>query len=199
VLTTQDTSDAIQPELLHGESILWSGKPDTKIVFHKEDLYLIPFSLLWGGFAMFWEAAVAGSFAKSAWLFGMVWGIPFVLVGQYLIWGRFFYAAWKKRRTYYAVTNRRVIVVQNGWRRRMAASYLDSLPMLIKEESSRGRGTLRFAPREPMWSGRRGWGIWDGITVEEVPTFRDIEDVDRIYRLVSDAREKARSTRVTAF
>ena len=49
----------------------------------------------------------------------MLWGIPFVVAGQYLIWGRFFYDAWLKRRTYYALT---VIVVQNGWSRRMASS-----------------------------------------------------------------------------
>src|SRR5947209_19598456 len=119
----------------------------------------------------------------------MVWGIPFVLIGPYLIWGRFLYAAWEKKRTYYAVTNRRIIVVQNGWRRQMASSYLDCLPTLIKEHSSAGRGTLRFAPQDSMRLGRRGWGVWDGMTVESLPTFIDIEDVDTVYRLVSDLRE----------
>lgn len=195
---SQYASAAIQPELVTGESILWTGQPDTSIVFHKDDLYLIPFSLLWGGFAIFWEGAVA-FWGKNTWTFGAIWGIPFVLVGQYLIWGRFLYAGWKKKRTFYAVTNRRVIVVQNGWRRRMASSYLDSLPTLIKEHSSRGRGTLRFAPQESMWSGRRGWGAWDGMSLDDVPTFRDIRDVDAVYRLVSDLREKTRATKATSF
>jgi hypothetical protein len=38
--------------------------------------------------------------------------------------GGFLYAAWKKKRTHYAVTNRRVIVVQDGWKRQMASTYI---------------------------------------------------------------------------
>jgi hypothetical protein len=122
----------------------------------------------------------------------MIWGIPFVVIGQYMIWGRFLYGAWKKKRTHYAVTNRRVIVVQDGWKRQMASNYIDTLPTLIKEGGSIGIGTLRFAQSESMWSGRRGWEAWDGMAVGTVPTFIDIEDVDSVYRLVSDLREKVR-------
>lgn len=199
----QESISRIQPELLSGESILWAGQPDASVAFHKEDLFLIPFSLLWGGFAIFWESGVLGFWGKAAqsvrWTFGMIWGIPFVLVGQYLIWGRFFYAAWKKRRTFYAVTNRRVIVFQNGWKRQMASSYLDTLSTLIKEGASAGRGTLRFTQQDSMWSGRRGWGVWDGMAVGDVPTFLDIEDVDSVYRLVSDLRDKSRGVKVKGF
>jgi hypothetical protein len=56
----QDSLIVIQPELTSGESILWAGQPSTRVVFHKEDLFLIPFSFLWSGFAIFWEGAVAG-------------------------------------------------------------------------------------------------------------------------------------------
>jgi hypothetical protein len=101
---------AVQPELVPGESFVWAGQPKTSVVFHKEDFLLIPFSLMWGGFAIFWEANVLGIWGAQAhtpWTFGVLCGIPFVLIGQYLIWGRFFYTAWLKRRTHYAVTNRR--------------------------------------------------------------------------------------------
>jgi hypothetical protein len=60
-----DSLAAIQPELTSGESILWAGQPNTRVIFHKEDLFLIPFSLLWGGFAIFWEGAVAGYWGSS--------------------------------------------------------------------------------------------------------------------------------------
>jgi len=181
-----------------GESFLWTGQPEPSTTFHKEDVFLIPFSLLWGGFAIFWELSVLGfwnfgSRSHAPWAFGALWGIPFVLIGQYLIWGRFLYARWKKSRTFYAVTNRRVIVVQKGWKRLMASAYMDTLPTLIKEGGARGRGTLRFSPAEPIWSRSRGWGVWDSMTVGDVPTFMDIEDVDFVYRLVADLREKART------
>jgi hypothetical protein len=48
----QASFEAIQPELTSGESILWAAQPNTSGIFHREDLYLIPFSLLWGGFAL---------------------------------------------------------------------------------------------------------------------------------------------------
>jgi hypothetical protein len=186
---------AVQPELTSGESVLWAGQPNTSVIFHKEDTFLIPFSLFWGGFSLFWEAGVAGYWGGSAThtepsYFMMLWGIPFIVIGQYFIWGRFFVAAWKKHRTHYAVTNRRVIVVQDGWSRRLASAYLNTLPTLIKEIASSGRGTLRFATSEPTWSRRGGWGVWDGMSVGDVPVFRDIDDVDSVYHLVSDQREQ---------
>jgi hypothetical protein len=109
------SATAIQPELSSGENLLWSGQPNPSVIFHKEDAFLIPFSLLWGGFAIFWEAAASGMVGLArrdhAPGFFLLWGIPFVLIGQYLIWGRFLYAAWLKKSTYYGVTNRRVIII----------------------------------------------------------------------------------------
>jgi hypothetical protein len=177
--------------------VLWAGQPNTSVIFHKEDVFLIPFSLLWGGFAVFWEAGVSGSWGSGSesakpWMFGMLFGAVFVLVGQYLIWGRFLVTAWKKRRTYYAVTSRRVIVVQRGFSRRMASAYIDVLPNLIREDGRRGLGSLLFTQPQPLWSRRGGWGAWDGMTVGDIPEFRDIEDVDSVYRLISDEREQLR-------
>jgi hypothetical protein len=186
-----------QPDLTSGETIVWAGRPKFGVVFHKGDLFLIPFSLLWGGFAIFWEAGVSGAWVQHSassspsW-FMQLWGVPFVLVGQYLIWGRFVYAAWMKKRTHYAVTNRRIIVVQDGWTRQTASAFLDTLPALIKEGGMPGVGTLRFA--QPQ-SARRGWGSWNSMSIGDSPAFKEIEDADAVYRLVSDLREKARTTR----
>src|SRR5579859_7840724 len=112
---TNDEQRRLQDELSPGESVLWAGRPNPSVIFHPSDWALVPFSLLWGGFAIFWEAGVTGIFGfgngKSAPLFFMLWGIPFVVAGQYFIWGRFFYAAWRKKRIFYVITNLRVIVI----------------------------------------------------------------------------------------
>jgi hypothetical protein len=194
----QASYEALQPELTSGESILWAAQPETSIIFHRDDFFLIPFSLLWGGFSIFWEAAAAGmgphANGHGAPFFFLLWGVPFVLIGQYMIWVRFFVAAWKKRRTFYALTNRRVLVVQNGWSRKTASAYLDTLSTLIKEDSSSGIGTLRFAPEVSLWSGRGStWGVWDGMSVDSVPVFRDIQNVNEIYQLVSEQREQLKN------
>ena len=188
-----ESLSAIQPELAPGERLLWAGQPKASIIFHKEDGFLIPFSLMWGGFAIFWEASAAGLWGtrprpNPASYFFLLWGVPFVLIGQYLIWGRFFYAAWKKKRTHYGVTDRRVIVVQNGRTRKMSSAYIDTLPALIKEAGKDGSGTLRFTQAMP--SGRSGGASWDAMAMGALPTFVDIDDLDTVYRLVSDLREK---------
>jgi hypothetical protein len=193
----QQSDEAVRPELTPGETVLWAGQPNTSVIFHKEDAFLVPFSLLWGGFAIFWEVGVSGYWDSNfgsgkPWIFGMLFGAAFVLTGQYFIWGRFLVTAWKKRRTYYAVTNHRVIVVQQGLSRKMASAYIDTLPNLIKEERRRGLGSLLFTQPRPLWFRTGGWGAWDSMAIGDMPEFRDVNDVDSIYRLVSDQREQLR-------
>ena len=91
--------------------------------------------------------------------FFLLGGVPFIVIGQYMIWGRFLYTVWKKKRTHYAVTDRRVIVVQNGWQRKMAVAYLDRLPAVTKESGADGIGVLRFSAAPVSPSRRRDWGV----------------------------------------
>src|SRR5690242_8665153 len=124
----------VQSDLNPGESILWAGMPNPKVIFHSDDRLVIPFSLMWTGFFVFWEAGALGYLGtneKSE--FMAIWGIPFLVFGQYFVWGRFFADAWLKRRTYYAVTTQRVLIVQEGWTRKQRFTYLESIPEIVRE------------------------------------------------------------------
>ena len=39
--------------LLDREEFIWSGRPATGLLFTGQDIFLIPFSLLWGGIVLF--------------------------------------------------------------------------------------------------------------------------------------------------
>src|SRR5580658_10467386 len=110
----------VQPELMSAEVIQWAGMPNPAIIFHSDDWTAIPFSLMWGGFFFFWEAGslgywVHGHKSNTPATFMAIWGIPFIIMGQYMIWGRFIADGWSKRKTYSAITDRRVLVVQEVW------------------------------------------------------------------------------------
>jgi hypothetical protein len=189
-----EVSSNVQPDLMTGESLLWTGRPNPRVVLHSDDWYLIPFSLLWGGFAIFWEMGALGYWGSGhkggiPSIFMSLWGIPFIVIGQYMIWGRFFHHGWLKRRTYYAVTNRRVLVVQEGWKRKTSWIYISSIPTVEREGSI--TGTLWFGPKYPAWGGRgqktRSMSRFD---IGDVPVFADIDDLDTVYRMVLNLREK---------
>jgi hypothetical protein len=169
--------------------------------FIKDDSFLVPISLLWGGFMMLWEAEVAGLLRpRNPNILLVLIGIPFVVAAQYLIWGRFLHAAWKKKRTFYAVTTRRVIVVQHGLQRQTASANIDALPTLTRENGPNRTGTVRFAKWEMEHPGARQLGFtrFDVMAIGRVPTFLDIDDVDSVYRLISDLQMEARVQRTTA-
>ena len=102
-----DPGAQLAPYLRPGERLLWAGRPDPQVRFAPVDAFLVPFSIRWGGFAVFWEVGVVTSGAPP---FFMLWGIPFVLAGLYFIIGRFVYKKRKKMRTAYGITAGRVIV-----------------------------------------------------------------------------------------
>ena len=185
----------LQPELTPGETIHWAGMPNPSVIFHIEDWAMIPFSLLWGGFTIFWEAEAAGSWsnkpaASHPWEFGMLWGAAFVLIGQYLIWGRFVVDAWLKRHTYYAVTNRRILFLQDGFKRKSRAVYLDALSEIQQEGSATGR--IWLGPKGSMFGGRnQPRQSLSAVNINAaVPVLADIDDVDSVYHLIRDLREK---------
>src|SRR5262245_50991688 len=133
-----------QPYLVPGERIVWSGQPKQGISFSRSDILAIPFSLLWGGFAIFWNFEV-WTFPRTGvaldWLFPL-WGLPFLAVGLYLIVGRFFYDAWVRKHSYYAVTNERVLILRTSPTSRLTSREIPALPMFELTEHRDGTGTI---------------------------------------------------------
>lgn len=191
----------LQPEMLSGENLLWAGRPNPNIIFSSADWYLIPFSVFWVVFTAFWESGALGYWGNSVKggrsVFMSLWGVPFVLMGQYFLWGRYVYDGWLKRRTYYGVTSKRILTVQEGWNRKSTFNYIDVIPTIDKEGSQ--TGTIWFGPRLPVLAGRsQSTRSTSRFSIGSTPAFVDIDNVTSVAGLVVDLREQL-SRRDTTF
>jgi hypothetical protein len=164
--------------LMSGECILWTGRPGQGLLLSAQDAFLIPFSLIWSGFAIFWTVTAS---ASAPGLFTL-WGLMFVAVGLYLVAGRFFFDAWVRRGMGYAVTNRRILILRSGPFSRFTSLELDRLPALDLREDARGRGTIRFGQPASMFS-NRNMSAW-APAMDPTPQFIGIDDARRVFDLV---------------
>jgi hypothetical protein len=146
----ESPEDVIRKELSPPEQLLWSGQPRQGIVRRAADAILIPFSVLWGGFAIFWEAMVI---AGGAPFFFALWGIPFVLAGLYIMVGQFWVDARQRAATTYGVTSERVVIVSGLWSRGVKSLNIDTLTDVSLDERSNGAGTVTFGSMPFM----HGW------------------------------------------
>ena len=182
-----ETESAIRGHLASGERLLWSGRPAQGIVFRAADAFMIPFSLLWGGFAVFWEYSVISM--DNAPFFFMLWGIPFVAIGLYFIFGRFLVDAKQRANMSYGVTNQRVIIVSGILSKKIKSLSLRSLSDLSLDEKSNGSGIISFgASSFPSWwtSGM----VWPGMP-SPVPTFELTENARVVFETISKAQGSA--------
>jgi hypothetical protein len=197
---TLDEQHLLNDELVTGEALLWTGKPNRRVIFHASDWYMVPFSLLWGGFAIFWEAGVSGvgpwAGKGSPWSFGMLWGIPFVVIGQYMIWGRFFYTAWKKGRILYGLTTQRLIVLLRPPQAKVISRFLENVPGIEKEIRPDGIGTLKFGEIAPLYGRGRGKNAnADSLYLNcSTPVFVDIDDAKETAELISRELRRTRQS-----
>jgi hypothetical protein len=172
---------ALVRELRTGEHLLWSGMPRQGLLFRSGDVIAVPFSLLWGGFAFFWEYNVVTNTKAPA--FFVLFGAAFVLIGIYLIAGRFFVDSFQRSRTYYGVTDQRALIVSGRWAREVKAISLPNLNEISLTERSDGSGDIVFGSMNPMYAMWRGTP-WPGTGKKMVPTFEFIDNVRQVYDLI---------------
>lgn len=185
---TTSCNNQIDRELMAGEKLLWSGKPNASKLFSPSDAFLIPFSLLWGGFAYFWEATVIVSGAP---LLFKLWGIPFVVIGTYMIFGRFFVKRRINENTAYAITDKRVLIVTTWPTRNLTALDLRTLPSTTLREGNDGGGhiVLGTDPFGMACYADTGMDLF-GQT-RGAPALRNLANVRRVYEQIEKARQNA--------
>jgi hypothetical protein len=173
-------------ELLRNEQVLWVGQPENSRIFAREDLFLIPFSLIW----LSMTAPVAIISISTGELFSILFCAPFVLIGLYLLFGRLIHRRYMKKRTYYAVTNQRVLILTNLFSRNLQSEFINKIPFINKTVRKDGTGTIQFGNYPYMDPMNRNTGFnFSGFGYGAMPTFYDIKGVDNVYQMVSNLRK----------
>ena len=181
---------SVERELGRDERLLWKGRPRGGLRLRPADAYMIPFSFVWGGFAIFWEYSVVTQVPKghAPGIAFSLFGIPFVVIGLYIMFGRFFVDAKMRSNTEYAVTNRRVIIASGVFGRKVRSIDLQSLPEITIVERADRSGTINFGPASSMWGAQRDpWSFG-------MPSQSAIEMIDNV-RSVYDIIDEARNAR----
>lgn len=171
--------------LLPDERVLWQGQPRQGVILRAQDAFTIPFSLLWCGFAVFWEATVIASGAP---FFFKLFGVPFVLVGLYMVIGRFFIDAYQRKRTWYTLTDQRALITGSTRTTTERAIDLFGTPHISVDSRKDGTGTISFGggpslPFANLTRRRRR---------DQPPAFEAIADAASVYRLIMEAKHAGR-------
>ncbi len=181
-----EATKEITKELSGSEKIIWTGKPKDGILLRGSDAFMIPFSLLWCGFAIFWEYSVVTTQAP---FFFKLWGIPFVVVGLYFVFGRFFWEAKQRNKTSYGLTSERIIIISGIFSRKIKSIDLDSLGEYSLSEKSDKTGTITFGATNPLFSMFGGMS-WPGMSNHQPPSFEKINRAREVHELIRKNQKK---------
>lgn len=182
-------SESIRAELSPGEQVVWTGQPRQGIVVRGADAFAIPFSLLWAGFAVFWLVSAAQSNAPLPFV---LCGVPFVLIGFYMVVGRFFVEAKQRQSTFYALTPQRVIIASGLFSRTVKSLNLNTIAELSLSERADGTGTIVFGAQHPMAAMFGGISSWPGAEQHLGPRFDLVPEARSVYESIRKAQAGAR-------
>lgn len=180
-------------DLARGERIVWTGKPDERRMFTAADRFLIPFSLLWLAFTVFWLLDAMGvlptGLVPDQPTF-VVFGTVFLVMALYAAVGRFIFKRWMNANTYYALTNRRALIVQQARRRNLAVFPLDEISGIETSVQADGMGTI-FLGQTTFFDAIYGnTGLSFLKSGVYTPAFYDIPDAKGVAAQIDELRRK---------
>ncbi|MFK7784851.1 MAG: hypothetical protein AB8B56_07040 [Crocinitomicaceae bacterium] len=179
----QHLKDQLTSELNRNERLIWAGVPKRGFQFNSEDKVIIPFSVIWCAFVTFWIYAAL----ESSFIFAL-FGIPFALVGLYLLFGRFFFDRIVRSNTVYGLSNERVLM-KVGFNGSITNSFLlkefDTIDLIEHDD---GTGTIEFMTMKAFISRKATKNI-TSILPSSSRLYK-IKDAQKVYSEILELRNK---------
>ena len=176
-----DPRSEIIDQIQGDERLLWADKPASGIKFRSSDIFFTFFSLFWIGFSIFWTNMV-----MEESIFFALFGIPFILIGVYLLLGRYIVDAISRKNIVYALTDKRIIIKSGIFSKYYKSIFLDSLPSMSYNEKSDGSGDISFGQTKDSYK------KLDTINNQNLPISRIefISNVRSVYNKIADAKSQ---------
>jgi hypothetical protein len=140
----KDEMQRIEALLDPDERVLWTGRPDKRVVFTPMDRFLIPIAIAMSGLATYFFVSVLTSGAQKV---PLLVGTAFLSIAFYALIGRFLLKSYKKQGTIYALTSHRAMVLDANREMWDAPVGRGTVPVTRNGEHV----TVRFG-RAPSWN-----------------------------------------------
>jgi len=185
-----------------GETVLWQGRPDARIVWNDivsaqgaAGLLITGISLL--GLSGLGKLAFGDGVGVNRLFAFPLFHLPFLLVGLYLMLGPIFRDAFLRGRTWYKLTNRAAYIARDIRGKRSLARYPFE-EMSSPDLHDDAPGSVFFAEESRLhrYNADRHSGPSRGTRTRTVRIpigFRRIDDAPRVYRLIQDHRDEAQA------
>ena len=174
--------EQLRPALLSGENLVWVDRPENGVKLTSNDIFLIPFSLVWGGGVFMAFLADIIHFSREDSPFFSVFLIPFLMMAFYITIGRFMHEYMIRKRTVYGITDRGRILIKTGLFKNSISNYeIKYLPRVEFTEKKDRTGSIKFNNSSP-YSRHKQW-----ITSFK-GKFLQIQSVKEVYQLIMSYR-----------
>ena len=165
---------------INNKEILWSGMPKQGIIATSRDLYMVPFSILWCGFAVFWTISAT---SHGAPIFFTIWGSMFICFGIYIVFGRFLHDSIRRSHIIYSVTSCEIII-NNG---NEIVIPLGQWSCINMKKFKDGTGTIKFGESKKSFGSNIGFLI---PSFSDVPQFYRISDPQKVLDLLTISKRQ---------
>lgn len=186
----------LKDELNPGETIEWSGKPNSGIIIKTDDVIPLLINLIFIALAFFFLRTIFinGISPLGVLLFllvGSLAALPFFSI----LAGTLFFQPHLRKNRLYVVTNQRIIILTKGKNINIKSVRLDAIRVMNINVRKDGQGTLRLGEEiNTPWSSRHTRSRYYFVDRSVfIPEFEMIENAKNVYDLI----KKLQSTMAT--
>ena len=174
------------------EKLLGRGRPQQGIRLTGQDIFMVPFSLLWGGGVLTFLLTGGGVVMEEGFPF-VLFPLIFGLAAFYITIGRLIHDAWIRSNIEYALTDRRVIILKTGLGGDLTTLDINRIDQ-IRFKPRGDRGEIIFGPEPSLFgfggrSFRASFALWTP-SLSATPSFLGVENARRLYDQIEGLRAR---------